>query len=492
MASASDPKSESRAIFSEDDERSVHTGQSCAFSENSAACEELISAQPERVPEQTPEQPSGQVPEGGPERMSDEGPSAQDRAPSPRTPSPSAHPPRAHPLRERKEPGTNRQQTFGPPAASANLGQLIETEIIPRLMLLHAGQHGGGLAAAAPSEARERPASRGGEKPRSRAVQQTASKGSEGAQSEKAVDELEALLRQAVPRTEQGGAQSVSSAQAPGGEPGEAEIRTSKGEEAAADHPSPDVVQFARLVMDVDREPARAFLAEQVARGQDLKSICLTLFGPTARHLGALWEADWCTFAEVTLGLSAIQQLLREQSGQAHGVSTAGTFDGISDGGLEGQNHRVGDQWFRRNQLPVGALRCLLAPVPGNQHTLGITVVEAFFRDAGWDVVNGLFATASELKDRAGREWFDLVGVSVSRASDVEAVKRLLPEIRRQSCNPSVVVLLGGNGLRGDEHTAEQLGADLIAQDAQQAVYLATERLKELADGHAPTTVLTP
>ena len=45
-----------------------------------------------------------------------------------------------------------------------------------------------------------------------------------------------------------------------------------------------------------------------------LELLFLRLLAPAARRLGELWEGDLCTFTDVTIGLSHLQQVLRELS----------------------------------------------------------------------------------------------------------------------------------------------------------------------------------
>lgn len=49
-------------------------------------------------------------------------------------------------------------------------------------------------------------------------------------------------------------------------------------------------------------------------KGASLETIFLNLFSPAAKYLGKLWEEDICDFADVTIALCRLQQLLRELS----------------------------------------------------------------------------------------------------------------------------------------------------------------------------------
>lgn len=148
-----------------------------------------------------------------------------------------------------------------------------------------------------------------------------------------------------------------------------------------------DVQELARLVLNHDVTVARAFIDALRAEGASLGDLFLQLLAPTARLLGEYWTEDICDFTQVTVGLSRLQQLLREFSPE---------FE-IE----EGQNSSNGR-------------RALLVPAPGEQHTFGLFIVEEFFRREGWEVLGGLSLQGAELTDLVRTEWFDVVGFSVS------------------------------------------------------------------------------
>lgn len=75
---------------------------------------------------------------------------------------------------------------------------------------------------------------------------------------------------------------------------------------------SPEVVEFANLVLAQDARVARTWVEAVRARGASPETIFLELLAPAARRLGELWEADLCDFTQVTLGLWRIQQVVHE------------------------------------------------------------------------------------------------------------------------------------------------------------------------------------
>lgn len=191
-----------------------------------------------------------------------------------------------------------------------------------------------------------------------------------------------------------------------------------------------------------DQAAAAAMVAALQARDVPLERIYLDLFAPAARHLGALWEADLCDFASVTIGLCCLQQLLLDNSG--------------SLGPVRGRGHE--DR------------RVLLAPVPGEQHSFGLVMVGDFFRRQGWDVCSATGAGAGELATMVRTQWFGMVGLSLAGEDRLEALAGLIREIRRVSRNPRIGIMVGGRVFTDRPELAALVGADATASDSLQAV----------------------
>lgn len=204
-----------------------------------------------------------------------------------------------------------------------------------------------------------------------------------------------------------------------------------------------DVASLTRLVLDDDDDACAGFVSALRERGIGLEQLYLGLIAPAARRLGAMWETDDCDFAQVTLGLWRLQNLM---------------FD-------------LAPQVPASRALRAGPpRRALLAAVPGSQHTLGLLMVSEFFRHAGWDVWSDPCASAGDLTALMRSEWFDLVGLSVGSDLHVEALGSIILTLRRASRNPDVAVMVGGAILAGRPGLASEVAADFAAADAREAV----------------------
>ena len=210
-------------------------------------------------------------------------------------------------------------------------------------------------------------------------------------------------------------------------------------------HPAPiedaAIVAFTKIVMHDSLEEAYAHIATLMAGGSTLEAVFLDLLAPTAVRLGELWETDEVSFSDVTLALCKLHRMVREFSRQ------------------EGEQVEQ-----------VLGHRVLLAAVPGNQHLLGVAMVEELFRHSGWNVYALPSSSVEEIIDTAREEWFAVVGLSASCDGCEAHVEPLIAKIRAASLNPAVVVLVGGRYFIDNPEQALRMGADATAIDARAAI----------------------
>lgn len=235
----------------------------------------------------------------------------------------------------------------------------------------------------------------------------------------------------------------------------QAEVRAAK--DARIQVSAEDIAEFAGLVLAHDTNVALQYLHALVERGVSAEALYLEWLAPTARLLGEMWKADLCDFADVTIGLSRLQQLLHEISPQ---------FEG------EARPPRTVDR------------RVLLVPVPGEQHTLGLMLVEEFFRREGWECSSFMPKRQSELVRRVRREHFDVVGLSVSCVVLLDQLTSTIQAVRSASLNKGLVVMVGGPVFVEHPEYASQVGADATATDGRDAV----RQLRWLENGAAASS----
>ena len=214
-----------------------------------------------------------------------------------------------------------------------------------------------------------------------------------------------------------------------------------------------DVKELVRLLLAHDVADASTYVETLRHRGATLEMICLQLLAPAARELGLLWEQDECDFMQVTIGLCRLHHLLRELNPEFHSEYTGA----------------------------LGDRRILLAPIPGEQHTFGLTLVAQFLRRAGWDVWHEFAASTDEILDIMRHNWFSAVGLSVGSDARLEYVSDIICSIRLASRNRAVGILIGGPVLAANPELATLVGADATAIDGEQAVMRADQFCRQLS-----------
>lgn len=208
-----------------------------------------------------------------------------------------------------------------------------------------------------------------------------------------------------------------------------------------------DVLDLAAFAIAHDGEATRHYVLG-LAVGRSFESVCHDLAAPAARHLGALWEEDFCSFTDVTLGMLHLQHAL-------HGLAGAG---------------RVAPEGFRRR-------RVLLALAPGEQHGFGLQMVEEFFLRAGWQVLSLAGADMDEVMRALRSEWFGVMGFSAGGIVRAEMLPGVIARARAASRNESLAVMVGGPAFAAQPELAREVGADGTAADGTQAVWLAENLL---------------
>jgi methanogenic corrinoid protein MtbC1 len=211
-------------------------------------------------------------------------------------------------------------------------------------------------------------------------------------------------------------------------------------------HPQPEhVADLARLVIAPSVEPALAFVQGLRERGIPLERIYLELLVPTARLLGEMWNADYCSFTDVTIGLWRLQQLL----------------------------HQLSPAFLNEAEPRHDGRRMLLVPEPGEQHTFGLIMVAEFFRRAGWEVWDQPLESRRELLEVVRRETFAVIGLSIGSDARLDSMAETIRQVRRVSRNPQIRVMVGGAPFVDRPDRVAEVGADSTATDGEQATRVA-------------------
>jgi methanogenic corrinoid protein MtbC1 len=200
------------------------------------------------------------------------------------------------------------------------------------------------------------------------------------------------------------------------------------------------VERLAALALGNDDDASLTYVEAMLARDVSVESIFLDLLAPAARHLGSLWESDAADFANVTLAMTRLQRIMR----------------------------RLGEH-FCDEAVQGNGETALLTAIPGEQHSFGLSMVAEFFRRAGWNLCTGPFSSHQELTSLVHDHWFDVVGFSVSSDRRLDELKRDIRDIRRDSRNRHVGIILGGPMVIAHPDLVASMGADMMSADATTA-----------------------
>jgi len=120
-----------------------------------------------------------------------------------------------------------------------------------------------------------------------------------------------------------------------------------------------------------------------------------------------------------------------------------------------------------------GGPRAMIACTPEEMHELGPRMLADLLECDGWDV--DFYGTSMPVRDLIGaiRERKPrFVGLSVALVMHLGSAKRTITAIREALGSETPPIVVGGNAFRGGEDLWRQVGADLYAKDASEAVQM--------------------
>lgn len=215
-------------------------------------------------------------------------------------------------------------------------------------------------------------------------------------------------------------------------------------------HPSDDDIRkLSGLILGPDNADALDFIYLLRDRGISLDSLHLELLEPTARHLGELWNVDQINFFDVTMGISRLQRIV-------HHFSDLDRIEPYDD-----------------------KRRALIMVAPGEDHNFGNQIVQKFMRAAGWSVHTLTGHESDQLVELVAREWFAVIGFSISGHTHIDALAKTIKVLRARSLNRHIGIMIGGPMVVAQPELVEHIGADGTASNAASAVILAKKLLAQ-------------
>jgi methanogenic corrinoid protein MtbC1 len=206
----------------------------------------------------------------------------------------------------------------------------------------------------------------------------------------------------------------------------------------------PEAAPFEAALLAGDQREALAILTACIDSGRNLVQAELHVIQPALYQIGEKWQTNQVSVAQEHLATAIVQS-----------VMTVALLRSAPP-------------------APVNK-RVLLACVEGNNHTVGLRMVADAFQLAGWDVQYlGANVPTTALVKQAAAWKPDLVGLSVSFAQQMPAVKAAVAQLTQQLGEARPAVMIGGIAINRFTPLAAVAGADAHSADAQSAVQDAT------------------
>ncbi|MEM9387228.1 MAG: cobalamin-dependent protein [Pseudomonadota bacterium] len=204
---------------------------------------------------------------------------------------------------------------------------------------------------------------------------------------------------------------------------------------------SPDLVlldRFCDALVGDDDLAGTHMISEAQADGASMDALYLGYLGEAARRLGERWEADEISFWQMTVAAGRVYVIMR------------------------GLRLHFAPQPFdvRRHAL--------FSTMPGDQHTLGVSIAADLFRARGWDIQLLFPDTQEELVRGLERSDHVIIGVSVSRPGQLVALAKLVIALR--VARPYGHIIVSGHIVSEEPDVMDLVDADGFAASAPAAI----------------------
>ncbi|MFO8128133.1 B12-binding domain-containing protein [Yoonia sp.] len=198
-------------------------------------------------------------------------------------------------------------------------------------------------------------------------------------------------------------------------------------------------------VLNPDPQVCRKAVRSSVTQGTRPEDLADFYIPAIARDLGDLWCEDQLGFANVTIGVSRLQAMMRE----------------------------LGPNWASDNASNPAAPSILLIVLQDVYHTLGAIVLTSQLRRKGYSVKLLLGSSAEVIAQRILRTTYNCVFISSSRGETLESLRRVIDAMKTSMNNPPPVVV-GGSILEveTEEDITALTGADYATRIPSEALRL--------------------
>ncbi len=221
--------------------------------------------------------------------------------------------------------------------------------------------------------------------------------------------------------------------------------RLHPGVERAAIAANVPIDDFCRALIAQDAEAALGMIRQERLEGIPLETIYAGTLAAAAERLGEWWNEDRVGFLEMSVAAGRIFAIMRHLRGT-----------------------------IPLPHLPAGPERqALFATVPGDLHTMGVTMAADLFRNRGWDIDLRVGYGHEELMASLAGRSYRVIGLSAGGMAGVLPLARCVVAFR--ITHPAVPVFVGGSIVTEMPGIGALVGADGVARDWDETVRVVTE-----------------
>ena len=203
-----------------------------------------------------------------------------------------------------------------------------------------------------------------------------------------------------------------------------------------------DLTRLARASI-LNAHAIESELDNLLSQGWPMERVYLEAIAGTARLLGEWWIADQLDFASLTLATERLQDVVRHW--ESRFLSSSPKLPGAD-----------------RYQV-------MLLSEFNDQHSLGMLMLQSFFKRDGWCVHNTWGMNEEDLLTRAESINLHLVGLSICTDRRLSQTRQLIQALRERSLNPQLQIMVGGPLVLTQPNAVGDLGADWLSDHADQA-----------------------
>jgi methanogenic corrinoid protein MtbC1 len=203
--------------------------------------------------------------------------------------------------------------------------------------------------------------------------------------------------------------------------------------------PTPEQIEgLCEALISRNQNDAITLIEASQHAGASYEALCQSYLAVASRRLGEWWDDDRVSFYQVSIGAGRIYAILR--------ILRAQMITPIVD--------------LRRSAAFIS--------VPGEDHTLGITIAADMARNRGWDVELMMGMSHDELVLALEERNPPIIGVAASTARALPALIKLIFALR--VTNPSSKILLSGHIAGLGINLDSVVGVDAAIEDFDSAL----------------------